>query len=61
MEGNDVARRTIALILFVVVAVGVLIVAPAGVRLFIAFLALPLETLILASLLGGSDRRIPQP
>jgi hypothetical protein len=61
MESKEFARRAIALVALLVIAAAVLIITPPGLRLVLALLALPLETLILTSLIGGSARRIPQP
>jgi hypothetical protein len=46
--------------LVIAIAVSVLYVAPAGARLFLALIALPLETLILTSLLQSPAERSPQ-
>ncbi len=60
MEGRDFARKALALIMLIAIAAGVFIVAPDGLRLVIALVALPIETLMLTSLIGGSHRRVPQ-
>ena len=61
MESKEFARKAIALVALLAIAAAVLILTPPGLRLVVALLALPLETLILTSLNGGSGRRIPQP
>lgn len=59
MDAKEIALKTAALVVLVVAAAGLLVIAPAGIRLFIALLALPLETIILVALLGGENRRVP--
>lgn len=61
MESKEIARRAIAFVALLAIAAAVLIVAPASLRIVVALLALPLETLILTSLIGGPGGRIPQP
>jgi hypothetical protein len=62
MDSRNVARKAFTLIALVAVSSCILFIAPEGVRLFFALLALPLETFMLASLLGGSSgRHVPQP
>lgn len=59
MDAKEIALKTAALVVLVVAAAGLLVIAPASIRLFIALLALPLETIILVALLGGENRRVP--
>jgi hypothetical protein len=61
MESKEIIRKTLALIALVAVAAVVLLLTPESMRLVAALIALPIETLFLSSLIGGSSRRVPQP
>jgi uncharacterized integral membrane protein len=61
MESKEFVRKVSALVALLAIAAAVLIVTPASMRLVAALMALPLETLILTSIVGGSSRRVPQP
>jgi uncharacterized integral membrane protein len=61
MESKEFVRKVSALVALLAIAAAVLIVTPASMRLVAALMALPLETLILTSIVGGSNRQVPQP
>ena len=60
MGGKAIALKIAAMVALVALAVTVFAVAPDGLRLIIALVALPVEMLMLATILADSDRRIPQ-
>jgi len=60
MGGKTIALEMAAFIALITVAVAVFAVAPDGLRLVIGLVALPIEMLMLATILTDSDRRIPQ-
>jgi hypothetical protein len=60
MDGKTIARKVTASIALIALAIAVFAVAPAGLQLVIALVALPIEMLMLATILVDADRRIPQ-
>lgn len=50
MDAKSIVTKVFASVLLVVIAVAVLWVAPPATRLFLALLALPLESLIVAAI-----------
>lgn len=61
MEHKEIVRKTVAFAALLLIAAVVLVLMPPGIRLPAALIALPLETLMLTLIVGGSKRQVPQP
>lgn len=56
-QNKEVIKKFVAMLAFLSIAVSIFLLAPPASRLFVALLALPVESLILVSLFDNDRRR----
>jgi hypothetical protein len=59
MGTKDIIRKCLSLSAIFAIAAAVFFVAPGGMRVMIALVALPVEAFMLAALFDGYDRPVP--